>query len=122
MEEKNSRDASITLDWGPGTFTFRLAWGQLIELQEATNAGPSYILQQMWEHNWKVQYLSDIIRLGLIGGGETPASALKLVRNYVESRPPMENLTIAQAILAIALTGAPEEATGESKAATNTNE
>lgn len=112
----NNRNSTITLQWADGDYTFRLAWGQLIELQEKTNCGPGYLLDQMWQNNWKVEHISQIIRLGLIGGGKTPSEALTLTRNYVESRPPMENLSLAQAILAISLQGAPEEEKGEAQA------
>lgn len=104
------------MPWADGDYTFRLAWGQLIELQEKTDCGPGFLLDKMWQNNWKVQHISEIIRLGLIGGGQTPADALKLTRNYVENRPPLENLSLAQAILAISLQGAPEEAKGEAQA------
>ncbi len=112
-----SRDASVGLDWADGHYTFRLSWGQLIELQEKLDAGPSYILDKLWKNEWKVQYISEIIRLGLIGGGETPTKALSLTKNYVQDRPPLENLSLSQAILAIALTGAPDEEPGEAQAA-----
>lgn len=112
----NNRNSSVTLPWADGDYTFRLAWGQLIELQEKTDCGPGFLLDKMWQNNWKVQHISEIIRLGLIGGGQTPADALKLTRNYVENRPPLENLSLAQAILAISLQGAPEEAKGEAQA------
>ena len=112
----NNRSSTITLPWADGDYTFRLAWGQLIELQEKTDCGPGFLLDKMWQNNWKVQHISEIIRLGLVGGGLTPAEALKKTRTYVESRPPMENLPLAQAILAIALQGAPEEEKGEAQA------
>lgn len=112
----NNRSSTITLPWADGDYTFRLAWGQLIELQEKTNSGPGFLLDQMWQNTWKVQHISEIIRLGLIGGGLTPTEALKMTRNYVESRPPLENLSLAQAILALSLQGAPEEVKGEAKA------
>lgn len=113
----------MTLPWGDGDYVFRLAWAGLIELQEKTDCGPGFLLDKMWQNDWRVQHISEIIRLGLIGGGQTPSDALRLVRNYVESRPPMENLSLAQAILAISLQGAPEEGSGEDKAAVEkTNE
>lgn len=108
-------DASIDLDWGDGTYKFRLAWKQLIELQEKLDAGPAWILDTFWKNNWKVEYISEIVRLGLIGGGTAPQDALRLVRTYVEDRPPLENLSVAQAILAIALAGGDDP--GEASAA-----
>jgi len=42
---------------------------------------------------------------------------LTLIRRYVTDRPPLENLTLAQAILSAGLVGAPEEKVGEQEAA-----
>lgn len=104
-----SRDASVTLDFADGTYVFRLAWGQLIELQEKCDAGPLVVMRRLEQGTWLVQDVSNILRLGLIGGGMEPIPALKLVRRYVEDRPPLENLLRAQAVLTIAMMGAPDE-------------
>lgn len=111
------RDATVTFDWADGTYTFRLAWGQLGELQEKTDAGPYVVLLRLHNGAWRIEDIINIIRLGLIGGGMEPSPALKLTRAYVEARPPMENLIPAQVILSAALTGAPEERVGEDDAA-----
>lgn len=104
-----SRSASVTLDWADGTYVFRLAWGQLLELQEKCDAGPYVILQRLHGGEWRVQEVSNVIRLGLIGGGLEPKEALRLVRTYVEDRPPMESLMTAQAVLAAGCIGAQDE-------------
>lgn len=114
------RDATVTFDWGDGTHSFRLAWGQLASLQEACDAGPYVVLQRLHSGEWRVEDISNIIRLGLIGGGLEPSPALKLTRTYVEARPPMESLIPAQVILSAALMGAPEEAVGEADAVNQT--
>ena len=111
------RDARIDLDWGDGTYTFRLAWGQLAELQEKCDAGPYVVLHRLQTGSWRIEDISSVIRLGLIGGGLTPVEALKKVRAYVENRPPMENLLFAIGILSAGVTGAPEEPSGEIDAA-----
>lgn len=111
------RDATVTFDWADGTHSFRLAWGQLAELQEKCDAGPYVVLQRLHSGAWRIEDISNIIRLGLIGGGMEPAPALNLARRYVEARPPMESLIPAQVILSAALTGAPEEKVGEDGAA-----
>jgi len=112
-----SRDAKIELDFGDGAYTFRLAWGQLIELQEKCDAGPYVILSRLDGVDWRMQDISETIRLGLVGGGLEPVKATKLVRRYVEERPPLESLMIARGILAVALMGAPDETVGEPSAA-----
>lgn len=109
-----SRDASVTLPFADGDKTFRLAWGELIKLQEATDAGPFVVYQRLMTGRWRIEDISQTIRLGLIGGGMEPGKALAFVRDYVESRPPLESLPLAQGILGIALQGAPDEQPGES--------
>ncbi|WP_236774724.1 gene transfer agent family protein [Agrobacterium tumefaciens] len=111
------RSARVELDWGDGTYTFRLAWGQLVELQEKCDAGPYVILQRLQTGAWQMEDISNVIRLGLIGGGMTAVDALKKTRAYVEAFPPMENLLSAQGILAAALMGAKDEPVGEGDAA-----
>ena len=104
-----SRDAKVTLDWADATHVFRLAWGHLAELQEKCDAGPYVVLQRLYSGAWKVEDISNVIRLGLVGGGMEPVQALKLVRSYVEARPPMESLHTAQAVLAAGCIGAADE-------------
>jgi hypothetical protein len=104
------------MDWADGTYTFRLAWAELAELQEQCDAGPFVILDRLQTRQWRIQDVSNIIRLGLIGGGMEPVKALKLVRSYVEARPPMENVIYASGILSAGLMGAPDEPPGEPEA------
>jgi hypothetical protein len=112
-----SRDASITLPFADGEHVFRLRWGELIALQEACDAGPYAISMRLARGLWKVEDISHTIRLGLIGGGMEPGKALSLVQTYVEGRPPLETLALAQGILGIALMGPKDEPLGESSAA-----
>lgn len=115
-----SRDAAITLDFADGAYRFRLGYGELEELQEAVDAGPWYILAQFSAlgqmlinpagvRGLTVKMLREIIRIGLVGGGTKPADALRLVKRYVEGRPPDESVTIAFRIMEAALRGAPDE-------------
>lgn len=112
-----SRDASITFDWADGTQTFRLALGQLRELQEKTNAGPMELLRRIDSGSWRIDDLRETIRIGLIGGGMKPADALALVKNYVDARPLQESVFPAQYILMAALFGTEEETLGKEKPA-----
>jgi hypothetical protein len=74
------------------------------------------------EGTWFTTDISHVIRLGLIGAGMEPAKALTLVRAYVEERPPVENLPIAQAIIMAACMGAPDDKVGEAVAPKQENE
>lgn len=115
-----SRNGDSTLDFADDTYTFRLAWKQLIELQEKRDAGPIEILSRLQSGLWLVQDISEVIRIGLIGGGMEPKKALKLVRDYVEDRPPMENLATATLILIFALKGSDEDKPKEQTEANQT--
>ncbi|MGM4911434.1 gene transfer agent family protein [Rhizobium sp. 768_B6_N1_8] len=117
-----SRDAKITLTWADDDYVFRLGWGELAELQEKTDAGPYVVLNRLHVGQWRIEDISSVLRLGLIGGGMEPVKALKLVRTYVEARPPMENHPYAVAVLSAGLIGAPEEALGEGEAPSQTPE
>ncbi|MBP0439584.1 gene transfer agent family protein [Tianweitania sediminis] len=111
-----ARLAELVQDFADGAYTFRLRWAEIIKLQEATDTGPYVLLQRLYQGEWRVQDISAVIRLGLIGGGMEPTAALRLVRSYVEERPPLESLPLAQAVLAAGLVGAPEEALGKDQA------
>jgi len=104
-----NRNGQIELDFGDGTYLFRLGWGELQKLQEACDAGPFAIFSRLGDMTFKAQDIREILRLGLIGGGLEPTAALRLVRSYVEERPLMENVPLAQTVLGMALIGAPEE-------------
>lgn len=117
-----SRDGSITLTWADGDYVFRLGWSELAKLQEACDAGPYVILNRLVDGSWRVADISATIRLGLVGGGMPPTDVLKKVREYVEDRPPIENLMIAQAVLSAAIVGAPDEDGSKKKQAEPTAE
>lgn len=117
-----SRDASVTLTWADGDYTFRLGWGELEALQEACDAGPWVIMDRLMSKTCLVGDIAGVIRQGLIGGGLEPAKATTLVRTYVEKRPPAENLLYAIAILRAGVQGAPEEPVGEQGAASQEEE
>ena len=110
------RAAAVEIDWADGTHAFRLAIGQLVELQEKTGVGPMALWRRLVESEWRVGDLRETIRLGLIGGGAAPSAALTLVRDYVEARPLVESVPVAIAILAAALYGAPDEPVGKETA------
>lgn len=104
-----NRDASLTLEWADDMHHFRLGWGELAKLQEECDAGPYVILQRLYNGEWKIQDIANVIRFGLIGGGMLPVQALKLVNSYVKTRPPVESLMVAQVIMSAGCVGAPEE-------------
>ena len=104
-----SRDGSITIEWGDGSYDFRLGWGELAKIQEACDAGPFVVLDRLKTGTCRLEDISNVIRWGLVGAGKTPVEATKLLKLYVEDRPPAESRLTAWAIMAAGCLGAPEE-------------
>lgn len=113
-----SRDGSIELPFNGRRTMFKLAWRELMKIQEACDAGPYVILDRLVSGRWRLQDISETIKWGLIGAGMDQGDALKLVETDVETRPPLENLVIAQKVLGAGVVGSSEEDVGKkSKAA-----
>lgn len=108
-----SSDSTLELEWGDGLHKFALPIGQLRELQDKCDAGPSRILQRLMGVDWKIDDIREVVRLGLIGGGMKPVEAHVLCGRYVDSRPFMESRLHAQAILMKALVGDPTDQVGK---------
>ncbi|HEV2557963.1 MAG TPA: gene transfer agent family protein [Microvirga sp.] len=108
-----SADGSTSFLWADGEHRFRLAIGQLRELQDKTGTGPQALLSRLMDGTWRVDDPRETIRLGLIGGGMKPPEALVLVSRYVDARPLMESIMPARAILAAALMGDREDTVGK---------
>lgn len=113
-----SRNATIDRDFGDGEHCFRIAIGQLRELQEKVGASPFAALARMIAWTPMVDDIRETIRLGLVGGGMKPTDALALVRTYVDERPLAESLPDAILILQAALMGVPDETPGKSQGET----
>lgn len=112
-----SRLGAVDLQFGDGEYPFRLRMAQLIELDEKFEIGPQRMLIDYGSNDGRIPWTREIIRLGLIGGGMKPAEAFALIKNYVDQRPIMESVMHAQAILAAAVVGLPEdEPPGKSEA------
>lgn len=102
-------DATITRAWADGDHAFRLGLAQLLELQEKTDAGPLELAMRLRAGRCRAQDPRETIRLGLIGAGATPHTALALVARYVDARPLLESVPLALDIITAAL-ALPEDA------------
>jgi hypothetical protein len=112
-----SRNGSVTLTFGDGEHLFRLALGELRELQEKCDAGPQEIARRLQGGTWRIDDVREPIRLGLIGGGMKPADAYVTVKRYVDERPAWaENALVAFSVLAAAIVGVEEEPLGKARA------
>lgn len=105
-----SPDARVTVAWGDSpAMTFRLAIAQIFELEEKCGIGIAALHRRVQSGDWYARDLVETIRLGLIGGGTLPVPALRLVARYVEARPLLESVPVAEVILMSALIGVPSD-------------
>lgn len=120
-----SRSAKVTLGWAEGEYDFRLAWAQLMALQEACDAGPAHVLERLSRGTWRLQDVEQPILQGLLGAGMEAAEARRLVKTYVKDQPLSENIMVAMAVLSAAILGVEdepvEEFAGKPAAATETS-
>ncbi|ESZ76296.1 gene transfer agent family protein [Mesorhizobium sp. L103C105A0] len=82
---------------------------QLIELNEKLGEGPLVTFRRIYSGQWRVQDIREVLRLGLIGGGTTPAEAHKLMTRYFERSPLGEHAALALAVMSAAIVGRKSE-------------
>ena len=112
-----SRDGSCEVPFNGQRTMFKLAWRELMKIQESCDAGPYVVLDRLVSGRWRLQDISEVIKWGLIGAGMPQGDALKLVETEVQGRPPLENLVIAQTVLGAGVVGASEEEVGKKSVA-----
>jgi len=117
-----STDGSHTVLWGDGEHIFRLRLGELRELEAKRESGSLEIWMRLGRGTWRVDDVTETLRLGLIGGGVPTHLALGLVAKYVKPTTFLANVTTARDVLGAALFGDPEDLVGKSEAETATPE
>lgn len=117
-----SGSAKVRFEWAGEEREFRLAIGQLRELQEKTGVGPLVTLRRLMDGTWHVDDVREAILLGLIGGGMNAAVAAKLVSRFVDPYPLAEAVPVARDIVMAAVIGVPEDPVGKPTAETAATE
>ncbi|MEZ0169930.1 gene transfer agent family protein [Microvirga sp. TS319] len=97
-----SRNGHIDLEFAGRIRRFRLAIGELEELQEATGVGPVVLLQRFFADEHSFVDVREVLRIGLMGGGEEAPEAYDLVRDLHE-RPVVPAIAAATVVLTAAL-------------------
>ncbi len=112
-----SADGSVELVFGGDLRRFRLDIANLIALQEKRNCGPLEIVSRLQLGVWRLEDITETIRLGLIGGGGGTADEAKAARQLVDDNVKPGNITphalTALAILLVALQGVPDDPVGK---------
>lgn len=109
----------VAITWAGGEHDFFLNFELLRALQSKCDAGPAWVLARLSTQQWMVDDIVEPIRLGLEGGGMEKEAARKLVKQFVEDRPPTESLKTAQTVLMASLFNTDvDDVPGESEAGT----
>ena len=95
--------------FGDDHHIFALTDPMITELERLADMGIGAIYARAVNMQFRLADLTEIIRLGLIGGGADPATAMRLVDAYARNQP-LENLyPLALDILDARWTGTPEK-------------
>jgi hypothetical protein len=84
---------------GDGERDFHLTPALIVELELKVGTGIGALFNRMIARDFRFADIVETVRLGLIGGGASPAEAHQLVDTYVHGRPLAESLPIALSIL-----------------------
>lgn len=91
--------------FGDAERDFRLSPDLVPELERITGAGIGGLSNRIFRGDFRHAELLAVIRLGLIGGGETPQTAADLVAAYAARRPIMEIFPVAVGTLEMLMFG-----------------
>lgn len=111
--------AEITLAWPDGERLYALKLKQIEEIQRQCGAGLGAIAKRLFNRDFYFADIYELIRLGMIGGGEAPARAKELVDTYVDGQPMadpravLSPLVVAELIMKAAYFGVEDEASDE---------
>lgn len=116
-----SRAAEATFSFAGEDRQFRLPIGRLRALQEKTDCGPMELLSRFAAGTWRVDDLRETIYQGLLGGGMEVKDAAGLMKTDFDDLPLQQFVPLCQAIVMVAVIGAPDEDTGEPKGEAETS-
>jgi hypothetical protein len=72
----------VELEFGDGSYLFKLNVKNIAELQEKCGAGIGEIYGRILSGAYRLEDLTETVRLGLIGGGIEGPAARKLIERY----------------------------------------
>jgi hypothetical protein len=85
--------------FGDAVCKFRLTPELILELERKTGAGIGALCNRLFNREFGLTDVVETIRLGLIGGGQTPERSAELVAAYAQQRPLAETYPLAVEIL-----------------------
>jgi hypothetical protein len=94
-------DTMHTGFFGDAERDFKITPELILELERKTGAGIGGLCRRLFAGDFHHADTVETIRLGLIGGGTTPAEAAALVAAYATPRPLAETYPLAVSILEV---------------------
>ncbi|MEX0404044.1 gene transfer agent family protein [Aquibium sp. LZ166] len=91
--------------FGDAERDFRLNADLVTELERKTGAGIGGLSRRMFAGEFAHHELLEVVRLGLIGGGESPAVSASLVAVYAAPLPVMELYALALPVIETVMFG-----------------
>ena len=73
--------------FGDGQYAFKLTTPMILELERTTGTGIGGLCKRLFNSDFKLLEITEVIRLGLIGAGEKPETAKALVNAYLSNQP-----------------------------------
>lgn len=101
--------------FGDADHDFRLTPPLILELERVTNAGIGALSRRFFAGEFRHQELLEVMRLGLIGGGESPQTAASLTSTYAATMPVMELYGIALPVIETVMFGKAAKKKGSRK-------
>jgi hypothetical protein len=85
--------------FGDGEKQFLLTPELIVELERKTASGIGGLCRRLFAGEFRHSEMTEVIRLGLVGGGTSPKEADALVAAYAIARPISEIFPLAVAVL-----------------------
>lgn len=112
-----SADGSVELVFGGDSRRFRLGIAELLALQTSRSSGPLEITTRLQLGTWRVEDITETLRIGLIGGDQRVPKDANAAKQLVEDNVRPGNITphilTALAVLLSALQGDPDDPVGK---------
>lgn len=108
--------AEIVKEWAGKERLFRLTFGGVMDLEEATGDPIGRVFIRVAGGQFKVADVYHAIRLALIGGGMSVIDAKRIMAAHFDTRPYMENAAVAGEVLAALMVGVEPSETASNSA------
>lgn len=95
----------LKLFFGDAEHDFALTPGLILELEAKTGTGIGAFSRRLLAGDFAHAWITETLRLALIGGGEAPQTAAKLVATYVPARPLIEAYALAVEVISALMNG-----------------